>query len=138
MVQRRRRGGRFRRVNPAASLKRRPVGVVRRRLVVFPPGKSGGLIEAVTYGRCVASWTSWGFRRVNPAASLKPHGPIAGSAYYQSGFRRVNPAASLKQAAVRLGGQADAGGFRRVNPAASLKHGDPDGCLVLGVLVSAG
>ena len=41
----------FRRVNPAASLKRRG-GYDRRtqlrQRIVFPPGKSGGLIEALS------------------------------------------------------------------------------------------
>ena len=38
----------------------------------FPPGKSGGLIEAV-YGWRVRLWGGRCFRRVNPAASLKQH-----------------------------------------------------------------
>ena len=37
---------RFRRVNPAASLKPRCGAGVRQRQTLFPPGKSGGLIEA--------------------------------------------------------------------------------------------
>ena len=60
-------GSRFRRVNPAASLKLNTYAVNDTK---FPPGKSGGLIEA--------RWASHqkpsrrcGFRRVNPAASLK-------------------------------------------------------------------
>ena len=40
---------------------------------MFPPGKSGGLIEASVSGnQTMASGT--GFRRVNPAASLKQGG----------------------------------------------------------------
>ena len=67
----------------------------------FPPGKSGGLIEA---------------------------GPMVDDLEADCmSFRRVNPAASLKQ---DLAGAvaADAVGFRRVNPAASLKQVDPGGC----------
>ena len=37
----------------------------------FPPGKSGGLIEASPMTRTWHTVTA-GFRRVNPAASLKP------------------------------------------------------------------
>ena len=89
----------------------------------FPPGKSGGLIEAVS---CATSRTPApaGFRRVNPAASLKrsvprvqPYSPV------RSSFRRVNPAASLKPQKTRGGRAQSVAGFRRVNPAASLKPG---------------
>ena len=63
---------------------------------MFPPGKSGGLIEAST-ARLVCSRSSSRFRRVNPAASLK----LGWAAWVEvigiDGFRRVNPAASLKQ-----------------------------------------
>ena len=61
----------------------------------FPPGKSGGLIEA---GYKVHSDLTYlpGFRRVNPAASLKRCARAA-IARTRCRFRRVNPAASLKQ-----------------------------------------
>ena len=39
---------------------------------MFPPGKSGGLIEAWLRPRCPEKPIVSGFRRVNPAASLKP------------------------------------------------------------------
>ena len=62
---------RFRRVNPAASLKpRHQEARCSGRWRQFPPGKSGGLIEAVTCATGV-SVSSTSFRRVNPAASLK-------------------------------------------------------------------
>ena len=38
----------------------------------FPPGKSGGLIEAKTSPQFSLSLWNPRFRRVNPAASLKP------------------------------------------------------------------
>ena len=62
---------------------------------MFPPGKSGGLIEARP-AWAASSACSWSFRRVNPAASLKRHGEAIGFSI-QDGFRRVNPAASLKR-----------------------------------------
>ena len=61
---------RFRRVNPAASLKQLTNHFPRRRL--------------------------GGFRRVNPAASLKPPSARRVAGGNLVGFRRVNPAASLK------------------------------------------
>ena len=87
---------------------------------LFPPGKSGGLIEAGCSASAAARCRS-GFRRVNPAASLKqqarasylktlsefPPGKSGGliearapaptcSVWTPGRFRRVNPAASLK------------------------------------------
>ena len=66
------------------------------RGVTFPPGKSGGLIEAI---RSLNKWNdnSGSFRRVNPAASLKRDAFVAVEAVDVPSFRRVNPAASLKR-----------------------------------------
>ena len=61
----------------------------------FPPGKSGGLIEARTATRASRSAIKC-FRRVNPAASLKPACVRLSSRGADCCFRRVNPAASLK------------------------------------------
>ena len=139
------RAPRFRRVNPAASLKpllAESIPTCPARM--FPPGKSGGLIEA----SCLVfqcSPCACSFRRVNPAASLKQRAH-RGRAREARCFRRVNPAASLKRVHYRqvLHGVRDvfppgkSGGliearpapdvrcavrkrFRRVNPAASLK-----------------
>ena len=47
------------------------VGVRGRVAVVFPPGKSGGLIEASADDATPLALRDIGFRRVNPAASLK-------------------------------------------------------------------
>ena len=61
---------RFRRVNPAASLKPDVPALAAPEAPEFPPGKSGGLIEAPWHGSFAARPER--FRRVNPAASLKP------------------------------------------------------------------
>ena len=65
----------------------------------FPPGKSGGLIEASWQGYSRGA-VHHGFRRVNPAASLKRGSTRREIALVYTGFRRVNPAASLKLAPV--------------------------------------
>ena len=62
----------------------------------FPPGKSGGLIEATDPMRYSTSSIS-SFRRVNPAASLKHRIRHHGERPDGPGFRRVNPADSLKR-----------------------------------------
>ena len=89
-------GLRFRRVNPAASLKPRPLcGPSWPAGNVFPPGKSGGLIEAVWRSRR-------GCYRHRPFPPGKSGGLIeAALALFHRAtrflrFRRVNPAASLK------------------------------------------
>ena len=61
----------------------------------FPPGKTGGLIEATP--------------------------PPNSSQVQPASFRRVKPAASLKHRRVQQHPKDVAGGFRRVKPAASLK-----------------
>ena len=88
----------FRRINPAASLKRRPPGshVGAKRRPWFPPDKSGGLIEADASPRRRRRTRSC-FRRINPAASLKRLAPDDGNDAATGRFRRINPAASLKR-----------------------------------------
>ena len=110
----------FRRVNPAASLKRPPVLPSAPSSASFPPGKSGGLIEAVDQA-AAAAVAEPGFRRVNPAASLKHAAHRDDGRVGDGGFRRVNPAASLKHGRAAQLGARFRMGFRRVNPAASLK-----------------
>ena len=63
-------------------------------MVTFPPGKSGGLIEAQRL-RPGGYAGHGGFRRVNSAASLKRAGRGHCPCFWDR-FRRVNPAASLK------------------------------------------
>ena len=92
-----------------------------RLAFVFPPGKSGGLIEAPRTWRRFRS-ASCRFRRVNPAASLKHMDRAALGTPRLLGFRRVNPAASLKRYTLEVSSGAAMPGFRRVNPAASLKQ----------------
>ena len=87
---------------------------------VFPPGKSGGLIEAVPPYPVVTGAPR--FRRVNPAASLK-QADLSAFDMPITRFRRVNPAASLKLLGAAPSSAAVQRRFRRVNPAASLKHG---------------
>ena len=86
----------------------------------FPPGNSGGPIEASVvrfHGRRVAV----GFRRVIPAAPLKL-GVAAGAEVARVSFRRVIPAAPLKLRTPRQSPTASPRSFRRVIPAAPLKR----------------
>ena len=48
-----------------------PIEIETVSVAEFPPGKSGGLIEASSSPPCRSRARS-SFRRVNPAASLKP------------------------------------------------------------------
>ena len=74
-------------------------------LVPFPPGKSGGLIEALSYRSRVrlglARWfppgKSGGLIEAFPTWEVSAGGIIGEILRIQSGFRRVNPAASLKR-----------------------------------------
>ena len=126
----------------------------------FPPGKSGGLIEAAVSARPMAQHV--GFRRVNPAASLKRADRHQRCQRRRGSFRRVNPAASLKLLVDnrlvdnrlvfppgKSGGLIEARHrwlkivrsgvcFRRVNPAASLKRAFPTGSWPSRHRVSAG
>ena len=135
----------FRRVIPAASLKLAAAGDATHTGIAFPPGNSGGLIEA---GRSAGSRARgpWWFppgnsgglieartsRQRSPAPHRQfPPGNSGGlieamrpnkERWGTGSFRRVIPAASLKRLRRATGCRATPRGFRRVIPAASLKH----------------
>ena len=86
----------------------------------FPPGKSGGLIEACHRGRGEPAYGK--FPPGKSGGLIEASSPMNSAVVTGCRFRRVNPAASLKRGDGRaLADRADKR-FRRVNPAASLKH----------------
>ena len=128
------RDGRFRRVNPAASLKPFRLVTADRAPAwerLFPPGKSGGLIEAPIAHRKVIQSTAGAF----------PPGKSGGliEARYHASHRRALLSGAFPPG--KSGGLIEAhfdarrcklvqrlrrSSFRRVNPAASLKQGSAE------------
>ena len=153
----------FRRINPAASLKRRATRRDARRLRGFPPDKSGGLIEARRQSE-TPSCTTWkfppdksgGLIEARGRAGSRERGTVGQFPPDKSGglieaivllpffqpplpsFRRINPAASLKPGILIRMPHRSVSGFRRINPAASLKRAEPAGHVGSTGRVSAG
>ena len=86
----------------------------------FPPGKSGGLIEASHPHS--ATVTARTFPPGKSGGLIEATGAGSVGAAGSARFRRVNPAASLKPFAIANLSSSASVRFRRVNPAASLKR----------------
>ena len=102
----------------------------------FPPGKTGGLIEAEVVRNTIREDGS-GFRRVKPAASLKPVPKLRSLENARPEFP-PGKTGGLIEAWLRLSRQQAASCFRRVKPAASLKPRRRGSPLRLLNAVSAG
>ena len=111
----------FRRVIPAAPLKRVARAEPRIDVARFPPGNSGGPIEAAREAVAAAPRLV----RFPPGNSGGPIEAVVASSLIDlllTGFRRVIPAAPLKLLFTFFSKSSSCFCFRRVIPAAPLKH----------------